>query len=34
MKTFCKFLREYATKITNFKEKKNENINKRAAGIT
>ena len=34
MKNFCESLREYAMKIINFKkEKKNEIINKRAAGI-
>ena len=33
MKRFCQYLREYTTKIFNFKKKKNEVINKRAAGI-
>ena len=33
MKKFCEFLREHAMKIINFKKKKNEVINKRAAGI-
>ena len=33
MKKFCEFLREHAMKITNFKTKKNEVINKRATGI-
>ena len=33
MKKFCEFLREHAIKIINFKKKKNEIINKRAAGI-
>ena len=32
-KKFCEFLREHAIKIINFKKKKNEGINKRAAGI-
>ena len=32
MKKFCKFLREHAMKIINFKKKKNEIIHKRAAG--
>ena len=32
MKTFCEFLREHTMKIINF-EKKNEVLNKRAAGI-
>ena len=32
MKKFCEFLREHSMKIINFK-KKNEIINKRAAGI-
>ena len=32
MKTFCESLREHAKKIINFKKKKNEVINKRAAG--
>ena len=31
MKNFCEFLREYAMKITNFKE--NKVIDKRASGI-
>ena len=31
MKKFCKFLREYTIKIINFKNKKNEVINKSAA---
>ena len=30
---FCEFLRRHAMKIINFKKKKNEIINKRAAGI-
>ena len=33
MKKFCEYLRENAMKIINFKKKKNEIINKRAAGI-
>ena len=33
MKKFCEFLREHAMKIINLKKKKNEFINKRAAGI-
>ena len=33
MKKFCEFLRERAMKIINFKKKKNEIINKGAAGI-
>ena len=33
MKKFCEFLRELAMKINNFKKKKNEVTNKRAAGI-
>ena len=33
MKKFCEFLREHAMKIINFRKKKNEVINKRAAGI-
>ena len=33
MKRFCESLREHAMKIINFKKKKNEVINKRAAGI-
>ena len=33
MKKLCEFLREHAIKIINFKKKKNEIINKRAAGI-
>ena len=33
MKKFCEFSREHAMKIINFKKKKNEVINKRAAGI-
>ena len=33
MKKFCESLREHAMKIINFKKKKNEVINKRAAGI-
>ena len=33
MKKFCEFLREHAMKIINFQKKKNEVINKRAAGI-
>ena len=33
MKKFYEFLREHAMKIINFKKNKNENINKRAAGI-
>ena len=33
IKKFCEFLREHAMKITNFKIKKNEVINKRAAGV-
>ena len=33
MKRFCEFLRKHATKIINFKKKKNEVINKRAARI-
>ena len=32
MKEFCEFLREHAMKAINFKKKKNETINKRAAG--
>ena len=33
MKKFCEYLREHAMKIINFKKKKNEIINKIAAGI-
>ena len=33
MKKFCDFLREHVVKIINPKKKKNEVINKRAAGI-
>ena len=33
IKKFCEFLREHRIKIINFKKKKNEVINKRAAGI-
>ena len=33
MKKFCEFVREHAMKIINFKKKKNEVINKRAARI-
>ena len=33
MKTFCKSFIEHAIKIVNFKKKKNEIINKKAAGI-
>ena len=33
MKKICESLRDYAMKIINFKRKKNELINKRAAGI-
>ena len=33
MRKFSEFLREHAMKIINFKKKKNEVINKRAAGI-
>ena len=33
MKKFCESLRERAMKIINFKNKKSEVINKRAAGI-
>ena len=33
MKKFCESLREQAMKITKFKKKKNEAVNKRAAGI-
>ena len=33
MKKFCEFLREHAMKIINFKKKKIEVINRRAAGI-
>ena len=33
MKKFCEFLREHEMKIINSKKKKNEVINKRAAGI-
>ena len=33
MKRFCESLREHAMKIINFKKKKNEVVNKRAAGI-
>ena len=33
MKKFCEYLRENAMKTINFKKKKNEIINKRAAGI-
>ena len=33
MKKFCESLREHAIKKTNFKKKKNEIINTRAAGI-
>ena len=33
MKRFCEFIREYPIKTINFKKKKNEVINKRAAGI-
>ena len=33
MRKFCEFLIEHAIKIINFKKKKNEIINKRAAGI-
>ena len=33
MKNLCEFLREHTMKIINFKKKKNEIVNKRAAGI-
>ena len=33
MKKFREFFREHAMKIINFKKKKNEVTNKRAAGI-
>ena len=33
MKRFCESLKESAIKIINFKKKKNEFIDKRAAGI-
>ena len=33
IKKFCESLREHAMKIINFKKKKNEVVNKRAAGI-
>ena len=33
MKKFCESLTEHAMKTINFKKKKNELINKRAAGI-
>ena len=33
MKKFCKSFRQSAMKMINFKKKKNEVINKRAAGI-
>ena len=33
MKRFCEYLKEYAMKIINFKKKKNNIINKIAAGI-
>ena len=33
MKNFCESLREHAVKIINFKNKKNEFTNKRAAEI-
>ena len=33
LKRSCEFLRGHAIKIINFKNKKNEVINKRAAGI-
>ena len=33
MEKFCQFVREHAMKVTDFKKKKNEIINKRAAGI-
>ena len=33
MKKFCESLRGHAMKIINFKKKKSEVINKRAAGI-
>ena len=33
MQKFCESLREHAMKVTNVKKKKNEVINKRAAGI-
>ena len=33
MKKFCKYLREHAMKIINFKKKKNEIVNKREEGI-
>ena len=33
IKKLCKSLRVHAMKITDFKQKKNEFINKRAAGI-
>ena len=33
MKKFCESLREHAMKIFNFKKKRNEGINSRAAGI-
>ena len=32
-KKFCEYLREHTMSIINFKKKKNEIINKRAAGI-
>ena len=33
MEKFCQFVREHAMKVIDFKKKKNEIINKRAAGI-
>ena len=33
IRKFCESLRAHATKIINFKKKKNEVINKRAAGV-
>ena len=33
MKKFCESLREHTMEISNFKNKKNEITNKRAAGI-
>ena len=33
MKKFCEFFKQHAMKVINFKKKKNEAINKRAAGI-
>ena len=33
MKNLCEFLEEHAIKIINFKKKKNEVVNKRAARI-